>query len=128
MARALPDAVIDFIYRYVESIDVLEVLLRLCDEPTRSWTAEQIATECGLLTAQASDVLVGLLYKGFAEFSDGTYRFQPRDPELLSGVTACARAYRYRPTAVVREIASLGSARSFADAFRLRRPKGKKDG
>jgi DNA-binding IclR family transcriptional regulator len=128
MARALPEVVIDFIYRYVESSDVLEVLLRLCDEPTRSWTAEQIAAKCGLSTAQASDVLAGLLYKGFVAFSDGAYRFQPRDPELLSGVTACARAYRDGPTAVVREIASLGSARSFAEAFRLRRPKGKKDG
>jgi DNA-binding IclR family transcriptional regulator len=128
MARPLPPAVVDFVYRYVESLEVLEVLQRLQANPARPSSAEQIVAECGLPVTQVSDVLAGFLYKGLVTFSDGLYRFHPRDRELASGAAAFARAYRETPTAVIREVASLKSARSFADAFRLRSQRRSKNG
>ncbi|MBI1852498.1 MAG: hypothetical protein HYR85_19320 [Planctomycetes bacterium] len=121
MERELPDDVIDFIYQFVETIDVLDVLIRLASEPGRSWTGRQMAQALGCPITKASDLLAAVHFRGFTAVANGSYRYSVADEARRRAIDAFVAAYRRRPAAVVREIASLGGPRSFADAFRLRK-------
>jgi predicted transcriptional regulator len=128
MAGEVPADVVDFVYRYIESVDVLECLLQLESDPARRWTLSQLAADLDLSEARASDILAGLCHKGLATYEGETYRYEPAEPELGRRVAQLVHAHRRRPSSVIAEILSLGPARSFADAFDLRTKKKKKNG
>jgi hypothetical protein len=117
-----------FISEYLSSAEQLEVLLMLHGRPGESFTAADVSR--GVYTVPAAALMrmdelasAGLLASDGA--ADPRYRFAPTSPARAERVDALARAYRADRVNVVRMIYDKprdNPVRSFADAFRFRRP------
>ena len=128
---ALPPRVQRFLEAHIESIEKLEVLLLLRNQPARIWTAGAVAQELRIMEASASGRLEDLCARGLIVCEAGTpppYRFAPRLSEDSQAVTELAATYAQRRVSVISFIFSKPTDRlkSFADAFRLK--KGPSDG
>jgi hypothetical protein len=126
--RPIPDAVDQFLAKYVNSIEYLEILLLLAEDPERRFTAEEVAQEIYAVSVSASRRLEKMVVDKLVEAtgeSARSYRFAPIDEALPTLVAQVAQTYRERRVAVTTVIASrpMENVRAFADAFRL----GKKD-
>jgi hypothetical protein len=126
--KPVPEAVDRFLARYVQSIEYLEILLLLADQPDRRFTADEIAqaiySVSGSATRRLDRMVADRLVESFDE-SPRSYRFAPEDARLNGLVSQVAETYRERRVAVITLIASrpMDNVRAFSDAFRL----GKKD-
>jgi hypothetical protein len=116
----------DFIVNEIGSISELELLLLLFQEPQKAWNAQEAAK--ALYTAE--DATAALLdrfrVRGLAAVdSDGAYTFAARSPELQQLVADLAELYQSRRVTVINLIYAgpVQKLQSFADAFRLRKPK-----
>lgn len=119
-----------FVSEHIHSVEQLEVLLLLRSEP-RAWSAEEISRR--LFTSPSSAQMrlddlcaFGLLRKESAQGEEGSaalYRYEARDAGEDATIAAIERAYRERKDAMIQLIFSRPSdtARTFSDAFRLRR-------
>jgi hypothetical protein len=119
-----------FISEYVGSAEQLDVLLLLHGAPGESFSAADVSQRVYTVPAAAllrMDELAsaGLLASDGA--ADPRFRYAPASTEVAARVDALARAYRADRVGVVRMIYDKPKddpVRSFADAFRLRRPAG----
>ncbi len=117
-----------FISQYLSSAEQLEVLLMLHGRPGEWFSAVDVSR--GVYTVPAAALMrmdelasAGLLASDGA--ADPRYRFAPASPALAERVDALARAYRADRVGVVRMIYDKPKddpVRSFANAFRFRRP------
>jgi hypothetical protein len=126
--RPIPEAVDQFLAKYVNSIEYLEILLLLADDPERRFTAEEVAQEIYAVNVSASRRLEKMVADRLVEATEKSarsYRFAPADQQMRTLVAQVAQTYRERRVAVITLIASrpMENVRAFADAFRL----GKKD-
>jgi hypothetical protein len=126
--RPIPEAVDQFLAKYVNSIEYLEILLLLADDPERRFTAEEVAQEIYAVNVSASRRLEKMVADRLVEATEKSarsYRFAPVDQQMRTLVAQVAQTYRERRVAVITLIASrpMENVRAFADAFRL----GKKD-
>jgi hypothetical protein len=119
----LPPAALDFITRYIVSIEQLEVLLAVYSEPTRDWSAREINDR--LRSQEASilkwlDALVGMRVVNVA---GERYRYAPLHEDMNRQIAALADAYRTRRIKVIEVIFSKPneSLLSFMRAFELRK-------
>ena len=122
--RPIPEAVDRFLAQYVNSIEYLEILLLLADDPERHFTAEEVAQEIYGVPVSASRRLEKIVTDRLAEATEESarsYRFAPVDPELRTLVAQVAQTYRERRVAIITLIASrpMENVRAFSDAFRL---------
>jgi len=118
-------------------VEQLEALLLLRSEPDRWWdpeeVAEQLATQPASVTRRLRDLVGHGLVAERPGDRDGVRRFgySPAASELDDGVTALAHAYATRRSSVIATIFADPEPnriiRSFADAFRLGRPKGERN-
>ena len=124
---AFPERVSALVEARLDSIEMIQVLMVLHGEPTRSWSAEEVARATGLDPVSASGHLIVLRQRGFLLVTmagDASYTYGARG-ELSDTVDALMECYRTRPL----ELANLVAARPrnklrlFADAFRVRRDK-----
>lgn len=126
MAAPLPESVRQLIGDYVDSAELLEILLYLHRNPGQSFTAEALSPAVYTVPAAALLRLEELVQSGFAA-SDGAgnpaYRYSPSTPALARRVDELAAAYAANRIAVIQTIFEKpkSSAQSMADAFRLRR-------
>lgn len=125
MAGALPDDLQQFIARYIDSVEKLEVVLLLAGSPDRFWTLEEVFQKIQSSQPSLTQRLRELINEGFAQRDDTgqKYRFQPRTAEIASCTVALATAYRERRIKVIEAIFSRtdDQIRRFSDAFRLRK-------
>ena len=126
MTPVMAPALRQFIYAYVPTTRMLQVLLAVHADSASVWSAGRLTAalpELGL--AAAEDLLAALHWLGFlAVTQDGGLVYQPSSPELAARVDELVALHAERPTEVLQEIARLellNGVRSFADAFRLRR-------
>ncbi|MFT3786910.1 MAG: hypothetical protein QM770_12205 [Tepidisphaeraceae bacterium] len=103
-----------------------------CTAPARVWSAEDVARELRIEPGWATGQLAELLRRGLAtlEQENGSrYRFGPRSSELARAIDGLAIEYQNRRVAVISRIYSkpLDPIRTFADAFRFRKPDRKED-
>ena len=122
--RPIPEAVDRFLAQYVNSIEYLEILLLLADNPERPFTVEEVAQEIYTVPVSASRRLEKIVADKLAEATEGSaksYRFAPVDQALRAQIAQVAQTYRERRVAVITLIASrpMENVRAFADAFRL---------
>jgi hypothetical protein len=118
-----------FISEFIGSAEQLDVLLLLHAERARSLTAAEVSQRVFTVPAAASLRLEELTAAGLLSSDrapDPRYRYAPSTPGLAARVDALAAAYRAQRVAVVKLIYETprDPVRSFADAFRLRRPEG----
>jgi hypothetical protein len=122
----LPDVVHRFLYRNIDSVEQLEVLLLLRDSPGRGWTAEEVARHLYSHPSSILHRMSSLAGRGLLrELEPACYQYAPHSVELHDAVSRSAECYRERRVAVITLIASkpIENVRAFSDAFRIRRSK-----
>jgi hypothetical protein len=119
-----------FISEYVSSAEQLDVLLLLHGSPGEWLSAADVSQRVYTVPAAALLRMDELARAGLLA-TDGSpdprYRYAPASPALAQRVDALARASRADRVGVVRmtyDKPKDDPVRSFADAFRLRRPGG----
>jgi hypothetical protein len=126
---ALPLRVQRFLETHIDSIEKLEVLLLLRNQPARTWTAGSVAQELRIMEASATGRMEDLCARGLLSCEGGTpatYRFAPVSSEDAQAVTELASAYASRRVSVITFIFSRPTdrLRSFSNAFRLKKGPG----
>ena len=126
MADQLPPAVRQFLARYISSVEQLEVLLLMHDQPHRAWSAADVYGIIRSSEASIAARLQSFTSEGFLAVENGSppmYRYAPKSTDLKSAVSETATAYKTWRIRVVEAIFTPPSdpVQSFADAFRLRK-------
>ena len=126
MADQVPPAVRQFLARYIRSVEQLEILLLMHDQPHRAWSAADVYGVIRSSEASISARLEAFASEGFLAVEKGTpqtYRYAPKSGELSSAVSDTASAYKTWRIRVVEAIFAPSSdpVQSFANAFRLRK-------
>jgi len=113
-----------FLADHITSTAELDLLLLMRREATTGWTAEALGVEMRMPVPWAAGQLATMRATGLLSLDPAAerYRYAPA-PELERAVTEIAEAYKARKTRVVALIYAEpdSDAKSFADAFRLRR-------
>jgi hypothetical protein len=116
----------NFITGNIQSVEHLEILCLLAEDPSRSWSVAEVYRH--ILSTEKS-VAEGLQYfsaRGFLTAdAGGEFRFTPKTSDLNVLTQELVKSYRERRVAVIESIykKSGDSAQHFAEAFRLRKEK-----
>ena len=118
-------AVREFIALYINSVELLEILLLLRAAPDKEWRADEVAKALTSTPDSTELRLRDLTRKELARVEEGepkTFRYSPTSEEVDRSVDRVAEAYAKRRTTVIALIFSGPSegVRGFADAFKLR--------
>lgn len=121
---AISGEVKEFIAKYIDSVESLEVLLLLLSRPEKSWSPEEITQQIRSSRASIDGRLAHLKRHGFLKRDDSPsqYRYQPASTELDEQLRKLAEAYKEFRVGIVELIyRPEGGIRSFADAFKLKK-------
>jgi hypothetical protein len=125
VSSALPEDIRQFLLRYIDSVEQLEVLLLLRGSPGASWSPEAVAQALYSNPTSVAYRLAMLQRHELIVAADppSSYRYQPASPALHEAVARVAEMYKERRVAVITFIASkpMANVRAFSDAFRLRK-------
>jgi hypothetical protein len=117
-----------FISAYITSVEQILVLQILHEDPTRSWTTEELAKKLRSAELSIGRRLDPLYEKGvlLPQPVPGTatrHQFNPSSEEMTELVGLLLKAYRERPTWVIEQIysPSPSAIQAFADAFKFRK-------
>jgi hypothetical protein len=122
----LPEHVVQFVRRHIQSVEQLEVLLLLYRNAGREWTASEVSDELRTGIASAAARLEDLQSSGLLSSQTShpkRYHFSPAQRSLESSVAELAVIYEQRRYTIIDLIFSkpLDKIRVFANAFKLRR-------
>lgn len=123
-----PQELREFIQENIPNIDAAELLLLLARSPDRGHDVKAIADALRptvVPEAAARRYLAHFKERGLVvQLQDDEFRYYPASPDIDAVVRALTKAYNERPVTLVRMIYSLRDEkiRSFADAFRLKKP------
>jgi hypothetical protein len=122
----IPKHVERFIVDYIDSVELLEVLLLLQRTAPAVWDSDTVARELRIAPESARMRLETLRSQRLLEPVDGaapSFRYAPDSVDLDRGVRGLAETYAARRVSVITLIFSKpdDSIRSFADAFRIRK-------
>lgn len=113
-----------FLSRYVHSVSALEVLLLLHAQPSRDWTAADMAAQLRGDAAATAEHLRFFLAEGMViEPAPDLFRYAPADPDIHDLTLELKQAYAERHVTVIELIYSEPhrALRAFADAFKLKK-------
>jgi hypothetical protein len=123
-ATPIPERLVAFIAQHIHSVLQLEILL-LLRSSGQDFTPATLAEELRITEQSAAFRLKDLELRGLISSSAPaeTYRYGPHEPEIEELVEALARCYEDARHSVINLIFSApgDSARSLADAFRIRK-------
>jgi hypothetical protein len=110
----------------LESVQDLQLLLTMIDDPERWWDARSIADHTRNSTTSTRQGLDRLAARNLLDIrvtEEVRFRYGPGTPELVTAGAALSDAYRKNPLAIAGLVGARGprSLRTFADAFRIRR-------
>jgi DNA-binding IclR family transcriptional regulator len=123
--RRIPEAVDQFLARYVHSVEYLEILVLLAGQPERMVTAEEIAqaiySGADSVARRLERMVVDRLVEVRDEAGARRYCYRPASAELRAQASLTLEIYRERRVAVITAIASrpMDNVRAFSEAFRL---------
>ena len=126
--NGVPQEVNHFLADNIDTVLELELLLLLRGEPSRAWTAEDLAKELKIDATFAEAQLNKFHQRGFLARTDDAkpaYRYAPQNPQLEATVGRVATEYATRRVTIIGLIFSkpTSTLKSFADAFRIRKDK-----
>jgi hypothetical protein len=124
----IPADVREFLQRHVETYEQLEVLLLLCRERQRPWTAEAVGAKLRLSTLMVvkslDDLTRARLVDHLRVGNQSTFTFRPGSSRTATTVEELLRIYDDSPLKVIHLMNSSAldrvrsaAARTFADAF-----------
>jgi DNA-binding MarR family transcriptional regulator len=110
----------------IDSLQELQMLVVLMEDPDRWWDAGALATDTGnapSVTRRTLDRLAARNLLDIRVTEEVRFRYRPGTFALEEAGSAFLDAYHKNPIAVARMIAVRGTrpAKDFADAFRIRR-------
>lgn len=111
----------------IESIDQLEILRVLGEQPTREWTPATLAGEVQATPPAIAAHVAALQARGLLtsvqQGGELVCQYGPHTPELQQLVSRLLQLYKERPVTLIRLVyaRASGRLRAFADAFRLRK-------
>jgi hypothetical protein len=123
--NALPEEVRALVLRHLATMDHVAVLLEMRADPDGVHDASTMAPVARVSESVAHGVLADLSAARLIVPSGGGYKYGPGSA-LEQSVDLLANMYDTRPVTLVRAIYDrpAGAARSFADAFRIRKSEG----
>lgn len=127
----VPESLRTFICDYIDSVELLYVLLLLCQNPDREWTLNQLTAEIRstdssiekrLNTLYSRHILLRNSLDEKVENKD-IYVFSPSSEEIRKTVVELSEFYKLCPYRIVELIYSRPnhSLRNFANAFKIRK-------
>jgi hypothetical protein len=122
-----PEEVKRFMDQNIESIEQLEILRILGEDPEKEWSATVLAREVQAPPQGIAAHLAGLHSRGLLTSvprdKDLFWRYGPRTPELEQMVGRLLQLYRQRPVTMINLVYSRArdALQTFADAFRVRK-------
>lgn len=122
----IPEGVKTFTYRYITSLEQLEVLFFLHKNSNNEYNAETINQEIKTNNLSIENKLNDLLNKGFIILTDSQnkkYKYCPKTDILNLAVNEIFQFYKNNYHTLVSLIYSkpMDNIRSFADSFKLRK-------
>lgn len=121
--EGVPEPVLQFVSRHVESLEQLEILLLLHSAPNKIWTVSEIFQRIQSTQISVQHRLLQLQAAGLVASDANGFRFAPANEDLANCVAGLAENYRERRVRIIEAIYAprKDPAQSFADAFKLRR-------
>jgi len=128
--EATPPEVAEFIAQYISSLEQLEVIMAVSQEPARAWTVADVYAVVQSNETSIGKRLAGFAAAGLLQVGERTeppnYRFAPPSAALQDAVAATIQFYRLRPVTTIELIfgrakAPTDPAQTFADAFKFRK-------
>jgi DNA-binding IclR family transcriptional regulator len=112
-----------FIATYVASVEQLEILCLLNQDPKRSWSVPEVFREIQSSERSVAECLELFRGCGLLARQDGGYRFAPASPALGDTMARLCQAYHERRVSIVEMIYRRPSdtLQDFIDAFKLRK-------
>jgi hypothetical protein len=128
LESSLPEDIVQFIRRCINTLGTLDVLLLLHASPSRAWTAREISDELRSSPLAAGTALATLVHSGLVAKDGERFSFRPKHADSAATIARLAACYRERRTAVITTIFSRPNEAilGFAEAFRFK--KGPSDG
>jgi hypothetical protein len=127
MTDPLPEDVRRFLDENIESLEQLEILRVLAEEPGREWSAGELAAEIQAEPSAAASHMAALAARGLVATSarrgEAVARHGSRSPDLGDRLARVLAAYRERPVTMIKLVYAKANERlrAFSDAFRLRK-------
>jgi hypothetical protein len=121
----IPNDVLDFIVRRIDSVPHLETLLLFWESPDAPWTDGSVAARVYVSRDKAREILQDLARHGFiaktAQRPDG-YVYQPAwdEAQLVPKIAAAYRQHLVHVASIIHAKASYGSVQEFARAFQFK--------
>src|SRR6218665_1273339 len=125
-SKDLPPSIRDFIARYVQSVEQLEIMLLLQRDANTTWTVASTYDVILSTPASVERWLNELAAQGLLTreaTTPVTYRYAA-PPEIADEVRALVQFYKTTPVRVIEAVYKprIDAAQSFADAFKLKSP------
>jgi hypothetical protein len=123
----ISEPVVRFIEVYINSVELLEILLLLRKYRNRSWTAAEVSSELRTDIHSAemklNELYSNRLLSSNEETNGQSYQYNPTPSSLDPVVKGLEEAYRERRFTVIDLIFSkpIDSIQTFSDAFRFKK-------
>jgi len=116
----------DFLRQRLTSVDQIDIVLLLMQDPARAWTAPEVAAAVGTPQESAAMRLFLLASSGLISFEAAgipRYRYVGSEPETHALLTELAEVYGADRNAIAALVGGPppDPLRSFADAFKLKK-------
>lgn len=119
----IPSAVRKFVLDYIDSIEMLQVLILLYENQKRAWTTHEITLELRSADTAIERRLADLYLRKILIRCEGELKHQylPASEEMGSIIASLVDCHHVRPYRIIDLIYSrpAEALRAFADAFRL---------
>jgi DNA-binding transcriptional ArsR family regulator len=123
----LPEEIKRFMDESIESVDQLEILRILGEDPQEEWSVPLLASKVQVEPQTLSSHLAALNSRGLLRAvqrgSDFFCQYGPQTPELEDRVNRLLQLYKERPVTMIRMVYERASKvlQTFADAFKIRK-------
>jgi DNA-binding MarR family transcriptional regulator len=123
----LPEEVKEFMEANIDSVDQLEILRVLGEDPHKEWRAPDLAREVQTQPDAIGPHLAALRSRGLlvteTRGTDLFCRYGPVSPEREAILTRLLQVYRERPVTMIKLVYARAKdpLKTFADAFRLKK-------
>ncbi|WP_295900097.1 hypothetical protein [uncultured Bdellovibrio sp.] len=124
MSSEIPYEIREFIRKYISSVSLLELLLLLKQNPSRSWTAAELSGEMRTNNSYAAAQLHELASVKLVVPDERTDSFRLTDePDVVRIIGDLEVLYAHRRSSTISSIYAqpMDSIRDFANAFKIKK-------
>ena len=120
----VPNHIKVFVHACIDSVEQLEVLALLHDQPEKQWSINLLSLELRSTDRSVEKRLRDLSQRKVLEPIDSpTFKYSPVSEEVKTAVSELVAIYRLRPFRIMDLLFTkpLNTMQSFADAFRFKK-------